>query len=175
MEYILTHQKTELSQIPWEDDQYWVPNTHSQHTWSLLADIHQRQLVKCPNSTSRSKERFAGCTPVDLLSLGVHQLIQMHFSLPPRESLSWQPVLSREETGRILETNSFGSWEEHPLNPLLRPVATSSRLIVAIPVLSWWWLYLGKLGELDITRVQPHIGHKEFSKRGSSCSVLKSQ
>ena len=36
-------------------------------------------------------------------------LFQKQDSIPPKKSVSWQPVLSRGETGRILKTHGFGS------------------------------------------------------------------
>ena len=55
------------------------------------------------------KRSFPSCTPVDLLGLGVHQLVQVHFSIPLMKSISWQPVRSRRDTGRIPETNGFSN------------------------------------------------------------------
>ena len=83
MEYTLTQQKTELSQILQEDNQYGVANKHflntngprrQTHTRTngqdaqialyaqkqpSMAGRHQNQLAKCPNSTLGSKEKFA--------------------------------------------------------------------------------------------------------------------
>ena len=50
MEYTFTHQKTELSQILQENDQYRVPNTPSTQKYSMV-DTHQNQLAKYPNDT----------------------------------------------------------------------------------------------------------------------------
>ena len=62
---------------------------------------------KCPNSTSPSKEKVAGCTWVDLLRLGARQLVQRHLSIPLTKNTGWQPMLSRGETGRIPKTNGI--------------------------------------------------------------------
>ena len=77
MKYILTHQKTKLSQVLQEDSRHGIPNTYSiqmifdgrhpsepvnkmkchshfilrTHKWSSISDTHQNQLEKCPNST----------------------------------------------------------------------------------------------------------------------------
>ena len=133
MEYTLTHQKTEQSQIHGEDDPYGVPNKHlttqtvfnirhtsepigknvkialCAHKRALTSDTRQNQLAKHPNDTSCSKENFAGCTPVDLLGLGARQLVQRHLSIPPRKSIHWQPVPTRRETGRGPQINGLSS------------------------------------------------------------------
>ena len=76
---------------------------------------------KGPDSTSCSKAKLAACTPMYLLRLGAHQLLQMHLSVPWRESRSWQSVLSRGETEQIPQTKGFGSCKERPPNPPMRP------------------------------------------------------
>ena len=50
------------------------PQTHVRTNWQ-----------KCPNSTPRPTEKVAGSTPVDLLDLGAHQLLQRHLLVPPRK------------------------------------------------------------------------------------------
>lgn len=78
-------------------------STSRKHT-VLVLDTRQNQLAKCPNSSSYSKQKFVWCSWVDLPGLGGFRLVQMHLSFPPRENVSWQPVLSTRETGRIPET-----------------------------------------------------------------------
>ena len=79
------------------------------YQWSSTSDTQQNQLAKCPITCHAQKRSLPRCTLVDLLSLGACQLFQMHVSVPPRKSISWQPVPSRGETGRIPKTNGFGS------------------------------------------------------------------
>lgn len=99
------------------------PNsTLGSHT--VLNDRHQDQLAKCPNSTSCSKEKFAGCTAVYLLDLGPCQLVQMHLSVLLWEGGSWQSVPSRRETGRDPKTNDFGNSEERAPKPALESSST---------------------------------------------------
>ena len=91
--------------------QNWLPKhpNNTQCSKRILNGRHLSEPIskKCPNSTSPSKEKVAGCTPVDLLSLGACQLVQRHLSIPPRKSTGWQPVPSRGETRRILKTNGY--------------------------------------------------------------------
>ena len=74
----------------------------------LKSRLTSEPFGKCKNKTSCSKEKsLPSCTPVDLLGLGVHQLVRVHFSIPLTKSISWQPAPSRRDTGRIPETNGF--------------------------------------------------------------------
>ena len=59
MEYILTHQKTESSQIQQDNDRYRVPNKDTPNTKGPQCQARQNQLAKCPNSTLCSKEKLA--------------------------------------------------------------------------------------------------------------------
>ena len=68
------------------------------------------------------------------LSLGVLQLVQKHLSIPTRKCIHWQPVLSRREAGRILETNGFSNYWEHPPNPLPGPESHEQKLLTSFPV-----------------------------------------
>lgn len=51
-----------------------------------------------PKALGAQKRTVPVCTQVNLLGLGAYQLIQMHLSIPLRESGSWQTVPSRGET-----------------------------------------------------------------------------
>ena len=100
------------------------------HQWSSPMVLSGRQISrprgKMTNSTWCSKGKFTGWTLVDLLGWGPRPLVQMLLSIPPRESISWRPVLSRGETRRLPETNGFSSCEKRPPNLcLLGPVAAS--------------------------------------------------
>jgi len=107
-----------------------------------------------------SKEKLAGYTPEDL-SLGTLQLVQKHLSVPTRKSVHWQPVLSRGEAGRILETNGFSNYREHPPNALPGPESHEQQLITAFPA-SWRQLGLGEIPpwEPAIARPRPQVGAK---------------
>ena len=172
------------------------PSKHFPSTNSPQWQTHIRtNWQKCPNSTSYSQKVLNGrqtsgpiseMTPNHFVLKrevcpGAHQWIQVDLVLelvPPRESISWQPVLRRWETGRISETNGFDSCQESPPeSPSQDQLATSSWLIAAI---------LGHCcgrgctvenpGEPDATRVQSHVvGQKTYRKWGSGCSPLKSQ
>ena len=89
-----------------------------------------------------SKEKFAQ-VHTGGLNLGAHQLSQVHLSIPPRESGSWQSVLSRGETGRTPETNGFCSLQEHPpKSPSQGQLAMSSELLAAtLARCHGQWLY----------------------------------
>lgn len=141
-----------------------------------MVDTCQNQLGKCPNSTSCSREKFSGCTGVDLLRLGACQFDQMNLPVLPRTSVSWQPVPSRRKTRRIPKTNCFGSCEEHSSQiSALGPGATSSRLIAATPERQHGGqLYLGKPWEPDLVTMPSHMGAKKLlPASGSSCCSSK--
>ena len=119
-----------------------MTNTESQilskYKWSSTADTHQNQLSNVQIAFCAQKKSLPGCTPVNLLSLGAPQFIQMHLSTPPRKSVSWQPVLSRGETGRIPQ-NKWFQWLLQMLLkiPVSGPVSPSSWLIATILALLW--------------------------------------
>ena len=133
------------------------PNsTLGSHT--VLNDRHQDQLAKCPNSTSCSKEKFAGCTAVYLLDLGPCQLVQMHLSVLLWEGGSWQSVPSRRETGRDPKTNDFGNSEER--------APRASSWVRQHPAWQFQWqLYLENPVEPDLARAQRRIGAKNCYHR----------
>ena len=111
--YTLTHQKTELSEILQEDDQYSVP-TNASPSQTVSTPTRQSGLAKCPESTSCSKEKFAcGAHRWTYLVLEVASASGCIFKFCQGEVLSWQPLLTRGKTGRIPETSGF--W----LQPLL--------------------------------------------------------
>ena len=59
-----------------------------------------------------STHKWEGCLCAHWWTYLVLELVsmsQMEVSVPPRKSVSWQPLLSRGETGKILKTNGFGS------------------------------------------------------------------
>ena len=100
-----------------------VPNS-SQHQAHIRTNWQE-----CPNSTSahrqssqqsepRGKHSRMGmlpvCTLVDLPGFGAPQLIPNASFHSAKKSLSWQPVPSRGETGRILKTNGLGSCSKRP-------------------------------------------------------------
>ena len=120
---------------------------------------HQNQLAKCPNSTS-SPQRVLNIkhTSVTIgknaqiaLALANGKVAHAHtsgltwsqnssaypkcsFPFHQEKALSWQPVLSTGETGRILETNNFGRFQERPPNPLLvvkQPQAANTYTVMA--------------------------------------------
>ena len=129
------------------------------------------------NSTSCSKEKLAGYTPEDL-SLGALQLIQKHLSVPTRKSVHWQPVLSRGEAGRILDTNGFSNYWEHAPNALPGPESHEQQLLTAFPAghhggsSAWGKPHPGsQLSRERGLRWAP----KPVSESGSWCSQLKIQ
>ena len=136
--------------------------TLTQNKSSSMVLKHQNQLTKCPNSTSRPR-RVLNIKPISAptgknarkaLALTNGKVDHAHtggltrswsssaypkckFPFHQEKALSWQPVLSRGQTGRILETNHFGRfWERHP-NSLL--VAKWPQAAVAI---HWSWTQL---------------------------------
>ena len=75
---------------------------------------------ECPNSAGT--HRWEGCPCAHWWTYPVLELVglsQMQVSIPPRISVSGQPVPRRGEIGRILKTNGFGGCWEHPPNSLL--------------------------------------------------------
>lgn len=59
-----------------------MTNTESQilskYKWSSTADTHQNQLSNVQIEFCAQKKSLPGCTPVNLLSLGTRQLVQIH-------------------------------------------------------------------------------------------------
>jgi len=59
-----------------------MTNTESQilskYKWSSTADTHQNQLSNVQIAFCAQKKSLPGCTPVNLLSLGARQLVQIH-------------------------------------------------------------------------------------------------
>ena len=121
----------------------------------------------------------AGSSVHGILQARILELVslsQMQDSIPPEKSLSWQPVLSRGETGRIVKANGFGSCPPDPL------FGASSRLICchghSSPLEN-----PGKPGALkakepagaNCTLGAKNLLLKECVWRGSGCLLLKSQ
>ena len=122
-----THQKTELSQTlqqgwpiqspkqtlsntngPWRQIHVrtsWqnTQKTFSVHKGSSMADTHQNQLAKHPNSSLRSKEKLAGYTPMDWLGLGARRLAQKRLSVPSRKSIVGNQCRAGEKQGGSLK------------------------------------------------------------------------
>ena len=139
-----------------------------------MINTHQNQLAKCPNSTLSSKEYFPRCIPVDLV-LELVSSSRCRFPFHQGKALSWQPVPSRGETGRILETNGFGSCQERPPKSLPQgQLVGSSRLLATIPA-----QHHGRHSTLEnpreagITRMQPHLGAwKTGTEMGGMAALL---
>ena len=88
----------------------WQKCPNSSQCSQTVLNGGQNQLARIPNSTSAN--RWEGCLCAHQWIYLVLELIsssQMQVSIPPKNSISWQPVPSRGETGRILKTNGFGS------------------------------------------------------------------
>ena len=178
MEYTLTHQKTELSQILPENNWYGVPNKHFPNTNGPRCQTNVRTNKNAQIALGAQNRTRPRCTPGHLLRLGACQLVQMHVPVPPRKSVRWQPVPSRGETGRIPKTNGFGSCEEHPPRASSQGhLATNSWLIAAI---------LARCRGRELYSRKPHaVRSREnaaprwapkhcYWKRRSGCSPLKS-
>lgn len=110
------------------------------------------------------KREVWGCKPLDLLGLGARQLIHMHLSVPLRESRSWQPVLSRGETGRVLETKGFGSCKEHPPKSLSRASSHEQWAHLVRPCAVMAVALFGKPWEPDLARAQSRVDAKNLLK-----------
>ena len=98
------------------------------------------------------------------------------FLFPPTESKSWQQVLSRGETGRIPETNSFSSYRElSPKSPSWDQLALSSWLIMTILVhCRGRWLYSRKPGGARHCKsVAPHWCQNLSPNSGPAACHLK--
>ena len=193
MEYTLTHQKTELSQILQDDNRYGVPNKHFPNTKRPQCQTHVgtnwqnaqiaprahkwSSTLKCPNSTSCSEEKFAQ-VHTGRLSLGACQLFPMHVSVPPRK----KPMLAViAQHGRNRE-NPRNKWFQHllgtsPQVPSQDQLATSSGLITTIPACRHGWqLYSGKpQGARYHESAASHWEPKSVTESGTRCSPLKSQ
>ena len=137
----------------------------------LKSRLTSEPFGKCKNKTSCSKEKsLPSCTPVDLLGLGVHQLVQRHLSDPPRKSIPRSPVPSRGETARIPKRMVL----EAARNTLPIPSRASKPQAAADcnhpDAMSWWQLCSENsisqlLRELILT-----LAPKSVSKSESSCS-----
>ena len=68
-----------------------------------MADTHQNQLAKHPNSSSRSKEKLAGYTPIDWVSLGARHIVQRRLSVPSRKSIVGSQCRAGEKQGGSLK------------------------------------------------------------------------
>ena len=126
--YLLTHLQTGGSQSRQEDDGKGIKPIPPRRKWP------SNQVAKRPNSTLYSKEKLAGCTPVDLLSLGACQLVRTHVSAPARKRVRWQPLQGRGEAGRLPETSGFSSCEKRPPKTSSPgPVSQERGFLAAIP------------------------------------------
>ena len=69
-------------------------------------------LQSCPTLCYAMYCSPAGSSVHGILQARIRELVslsQIKDSIPPKKSVSWQPVLRRGETGRILKTCGFGS------------------------------------------------------------------
>lgn len=150
-----------------------VTNTSPTHTGSLAADTHQNLGAKCPDRTCAQKRTLPRCTPVDLLSLQARQLVHIHLSVPPRETVSWQPVLSRGETGSLPRTNGLGSCEEGALqiHPQDQPAQSrAAELFTASSALSWQQLYVENPGS-QISRERSPCWRQKLLRKVSPAAL----
>ena len=82
-----------------------------------------------------------------LVSLGARQLVQMNVSIPPRKSVCWQPVPSREKQGGSRKRTVWAAARNVPPNPLPGPVSHEQWAPRSHPgATSWRWPSLRFLG-----------------------------
>lgn len=118
--------------MPIRTSKQHAPVTLSAHKQSSVADTRLNRLAKRPSSNPCSKEKFATCSPEDLLGLGTSSACPDVCFYSIREKHSWQPVLSRGETEGDPRNKWF--WQllgTFPQTPALRasepPAAGSSQ------------------------------------------------
>ena len=105
MKYTLIHQMTDLSKGDW----YGIPNTYPKQMVlngtqtaeptgqnARIALVLTNGKVDHAHTSGLTRSRSSSAYP------------KCKFPFHQEKALSWQPVLSRGETGRILETNNFG-------------------------------------------------------------------
>jgi len=118
--------------------------------------------AKCPNSSSCSKEKFAQCTPVDLLSLETHYLLLMCVSLSPRKSIKLAASSKQRGNGEDPRNKWFQQLLRMPppKPPSQGQLAKICGLLTAILVqCHGCGSPGGNPGEPDVVRTQPpHIG-----------------
>lgn len=174
MEY--THQKTELSQILKDNNQYRVPNTNApgQHTHVRTNWWNNQIVLRAQREVSPAAPRWT-----DLLGLGARQLIQTHVSIPPKKSERWQPVPSSGETGRIPETKRIRQLlGMSPHSPLLGPASPERQFLTAprAPHHGGSTAQGSLASQVLRERSGPVTRARSLTQRGvSRCSLLKSQ
>ena len=77
------------------------------------------------------REVSLGAHQWDLPGLGARQFVQAHVSVPPTKSVCWQPVPSREETGRIPRNKWLQQLLQTPTPPTPPQLKSSSQGQVA--------------------------------------------
>ena len=181
MGYMLTHQKTDLSQILFKGWPVRNPKqTLPQHKRSSLNGRQTSEPIGKNAQIALSAHKWEGCPGAHRWTYPALELVslsQTHVSFLPTKSESWQPVPSMGETGRIPETNGFGScWER----PLKSPSGLASHKQLARRGLSVFAVAGGSTqggpGKPDAARAQPHRqAPKSLTESRSGCSPLESQ
>ena len=175
MEYTFTHQKTELDDrygghpIRRMTDNKSPKRTFPQHKRSSTSDTRQNQLVKCPNSTSCSNEKFAR----------VHtDGLTRSWSSSARPDACFH---STKEKRQLAASAEQGGNREDPQNKWFwQLLGTSPRTSLSGPAGSSqpsWCIVMASgsvlenRGEPNVVRGQPHVGwHKTVTKSAGHCS-----
>ena len=135
--------------------------------------------AKCPNSSSCSKEKFAQCTPVDLLSLETHYLLLMCVSLSPRKSIKLAASSKQRGNGEDPRNKWFQQLLRMPPKASLSGPASQDLWAPHSHsgAVSWLWLSWGKSwgARCRENTTAPYRAPKVLLKVGSGCSWLRSQ
>lgn len=118
-------------------------------------------------NTSCPKEKLAGSTPADLLGLGASERIFPFFQ---GKNVSWQSMLSRRETGRILEINGFSRcYECSPKSPS-RGQRAKSREASSKPLPSQLIVLSGPQSCLRMPETVISREHREATREPKNCN-----